>query len=307
MTRPISVRQLQCFLAVAEERSFRRAAERLAITQPPLSRQIAELETALGVRLLDRNTHSVQLTPVGEVALHRFSSLMDEFDAAVAHVTQASHQLPRLRLGILNWVQLRGLTSLENTLMEGGHASGVDVRTTTTIAAVSALRKNELDAAIVLWPASMHRLRGDLVHQVPLMAFVPATSTLARKRSISVRELQALPPFYRFTRAENARMYDEFSRQYAAHGFTPAQAAGAPDALHVFAQIGAGRGSTCLPAPFSLHRYAGVQPRPLREQIMVPVVLVTHLRLPQEFHDVLVSATAGMLRPAAQEPGHSSK
>ncbi|MDN6882442.1 LysR family transcriptional regulator [Variovorax sp. CAN2819] len=307
MTRPISVRQLQCFLAVAQERSFRRAAERLAITQPPLSRQIAELETALGVRLFDRDTHSVRLTPVGEVALHRFSSLMDEFDAAVAHVAHASHQLPRLRLGVLNWVQLRGLASLENTLMAGGHASGVDARTTTTAAAMSALRKNELDAAIVLWPASMQRLRGDLVHEVPLMAFVPATSALARKRSIAVRELEALPPFYRFTRAENARMYDEFTRQYAAHGFTPVEAAGAPDALHVFAQIGAGRGCTCLPAPFSLHRYAGVQPRPLRERIMVPVVLVTHLRLPQELHDILVAATADMLKTAPEKAGRSSK
>lgn len=307
MTRPISVRQLQCFLAVAEERSFRRAAERLAITQPPLSRQIAELEAALGVRLLDRNTHGVRLTSVGEVAQRRFSSLMSEFDAAVAHVAQASHQLPRLRLGVLNWVQLRGIAALEHTLVAGNHASGVDVCTTTTAAAVSALRKNDLDAAIVLWPASMHRLRGDLVHEVPLMAFVPAASALARRRSIRVRELQALPPFFRFSRAENARMYDEFTRQYAAHGFDPPQEAGAPDALHVFAQIGAGFGCTCLPAPFSLHRYAGVQPRPLREQIMVPLVLLTSSRLPHALHDTLVSATTGMLRTARDESVQPAK
>ncbi|WP_093345166.1 LysR family transcriptional regulator [Variovorax sp. PDC80] len=298
MTRPISVRQLQCFLAVAQERSFRRAAERLSITQPPLSRQIAELETALGVRLFDRNTHGVRLTPVGEVALRRFSSLMGEFDAAVADVAQASHQLPRLRLGVLNWVQLDGLAAMEHSLVEGGHASGVDARTTTTIAAMSALRKNDLDAAIVLWPASMHRLRGDLVGEVPLMAFVPATSALARKRAIPVRELQALPPFFRFARAENSRMYDEFTRQYASHGFVPSQEAGGPDALHVFAQIGSGRGCTCLPAPFSLHRYAGVQPRPLRERIMVPLVLLTSLRLAQEYHDILAAMATDMLRAA---------
>ena len=301
MTRSISARQLQCFLAVAQERNFRRAAERLAITQPPLSRQIAELEAALGVRLFDRNTHGVRLTPAGEVALRRFSSLMHEFDAAIAHVAQASQNLPRLRLGVLNWVQLRGLAAMEHALVEGGHASGVDVRTTTTAAAVSALRKSDLDAAIVLWPASMHRLRGDLIHQVPLMAFVPAASALARRRAIALRELQTMPPFFRFTRAENSRMYDEFTRQYAAHGFIPEEEAGAPDALHVFAQIGSGRGCTCLPAPFSLHRYAGVQPRPLREQIMVPLVLLTSSRVSQELHDTLVGASATMLRAARND------
>lgn len=296
MTRPISVRQLQSFLAVAEERSFRRAAERLAITQPPLSRRIAELEAALGLRLFDRNTHGVRLTPAGEVALRRFSSLMEEFDAAVAHVAQAAHQRPRLRLGVLNWVQLRGIAQMERSVVEGGHASGVDVRTTTTAAAVTALRKKHLDAAIVLWPASMHRLRGDLVHEVPLMAFVPAASALARKRAIRLSELRALPPFFRFARAENTRMYDEFSRQYAAHGFTPSEEAGAPDALHVFAQIGSGSGCTCLPAPFALHRYAGVQPRPLREQVMVPLVLLTSALHPQALHDTLVAAAGRMLQ-----------
>jgi len=296
MTRPVTVRQLRYFLAVAEERNFRRAAERLAITQPPLSRQIAELEAALGVQLFDRDTHGVRLTPAGEMGLRSFSQLMHGFDAALEHVAQASNDRPRLRLGVLNWVDLRGLAAMERRLVEAGYVSGIDVRTTTTIAAASALRGNGLDAAIVLWPASMHRLRGDMVDQVPLMAFVPSASALARRRRIAVRDLQSLPPFFRFSRAENSRMYDEFTRQYAAHGFSPIEEAGAPDPLHVFAQIGSGHGCTCLPAPFSRHRYAGVQPRPLREQIMVPLVLLTSLRTTQELHNALVKDATRMLR-----------
>jgi DNA-binding transcriptional LysR family regulator len=191
MTRPVTVRQIRYFLAVAEERNFRRAAERLAITQPPLSRQVAELESELGVQLLERDTHGVRLTSAGELAMRSFAELMHSFDAALEHVAQAANKLPRLRLGVLNWVHLRRLSAMERSLVEAGHASGIDVQTTTTIAAASALRRNELDAAIVLWPASMYRLRGDLVDQVPLVAFVPAASELARQRRIAVRDLQS--------------------------------------------------------------------------------------------------------------------
>jgi DNA-binding transcriptional LysR family regulator len=78
--RNIDVRQLRYFVAVAEELNFRRAAERLHITQPPLSRQIAALEAALGVPLLERDTRAVRLTPAGEAAQREFARLLQRFD-----------------------------------------------------------------------------------------------------------------------------------------------------------------------------------------------------------------------------------
>ena len=76
MRSKLDLRHLRYFVVVAEELNFRRAAERLFISQPPLSRQIRELETILGTTLLERDTTRVQLTAAGRLALRRAKKLL---------------------------------------------------------------------------------------------------------------------------------------------------------------------------------------------------------------------------------------
>jgi DNA-binding transcriptional LysR family regulator len=78
----VELRHLRYFVAIAEERSFTRAAERLWVAQPGLSTQIRQLETELGVQLFDRHTRGVDLTPVGELFLDRARSALAAVDAA---------------------------------------------------------------------------------------------------------------------------------------------------------------------------------------------------------------------------------
>jgi DNA-binding transcriptional LysR family regulator len=279
MNRSIDIRQLRYFIAVAEERSYRRAAERLHITQPPLSRQITELETALGTPLLVRNTRSVRLTPAGQTALESFSDLVRRFDAAVARVAGSATELPRLRLALLSWFDMKGLPAFERELKRSGRAIGVEVSTATSLEAITRVHRGELDAALVAGPTAMRGLPNVVVGRIRLAAFVPRSSALAQRRTLSLQDLNRVPPFFRFRRGSNTFLYDHFDEQYRSLGFRPARESDAPDALGVLAQIGAGRGCTIMPEPLLKQRHPGVVGRRLREMVTVDMAMVTSTAL----------------------------
>src|SRR6266436_4498378 len=106
MNRP-SLWELECFVAVAEELHFsnaaKRAAKRLHISQPPLSRQIQALETKLGVQLLRRKTRTVELALPGEVFLDDAREILRHLDrAALAAHRSGGGEIERLRLGFIS-------------------------------------------------------------------------------------------------------------------------------------------------------------------------------------------------------------
>ena len=98
----VAIYELQCFVAVAEELNFSRAAKRLHMSQPPLSRQIQSLESKLGVRLLNRNTRSVALTSAGTLYLEDARQILTRLDAAAASARRAvTGEILRLRLAFV--------------------------------------------------------------------------------------------------------------------------------------------------------------------------------------------------------------
>ncbi|MEH6435187.1 LysR family transcriptional regulator [Massilia sp. DD77] len=109
----IDLKQLKYFLAVAEEKSFSRAAERLHISQPPLSQQIMKLESELGVRLFTRTTRSFELTVAGKALMVEAAELLAKMRMTIDTIRQIDRgEVGRLRVGIVGsamWGPIPGL------------------------------------------------------------------------------------------------------------------------------------------------------------------------------------------------------
>ncbi len=109
----IDLKQLRYFLAVAEEKSFSRAAERLHISQPPLSQQIMKLESELGVRLFTRTTRSFELTVAGKALMGEAAELLAKMRMTIDTIRQIDRgEVGRLRVGIVGsamWGPIPGL------------------------------------------------------------------------------------------------------------------------------------------------------------------------------------------------------
>lgn len=272
--RSIDIRQLRYFLVLAEELNFRRAAERLHLTQPPLSRQIAALEAALGVPLLDRDGPATRLTPAGRRAQIAFAAAVQAFDAALGEAAGGAHVDRPLRLGLPWWVDMSSFQSLDQAWRRASGRAALEPVLEIGPRLLEGLRKHSLDAALVAMPHDLQGLRHVPVARLRHVVLVPSASPLARKRALRLRELEALPAFLRFAKRQNPALWMHYQRQYEAAGFRPAAEAEAPGTTATLALIAAGRGGTLMPAAMARQRYAGVACRRLLDEVSVDVHLV---------------------------------
>lgn len=178
----MELRHLRYFVAVAEELSFRRAAERLHIAQPPLSAQIKNLELDLKVRLLERTTRTVTLTHAGRVFLEEARSVLAAFAQAEQRAHDAQHGLAgTLRVGIIAPVTggwLAGILRRFRQRYPGVQLSLFDLTSTEQL---RRLHDQELDAGLLRPPITFPELDYKFVGESRQVLALPAGHPLARK------------------------------------------------------------------------------------------------------------------------------
>ena len=180
----MDVRQLEYFVAVAEELSFTRAAARCHVVQSALSYQIARLEREHGVTLFERTSRSVRLAAAGELLLPRARAVLDELDVARAELAELAGVITgRLRLGMVGSTG-QAAPVVERTLAAFHHrhpAVEIAIRDTGSRHMAEQVRAGELDMAFVGLFAD--QLPADLVHRIltdePLVAALPRGHPLA--------------------------------------------------------------------------------------------------------------------------------
>jgi DNA-binding transcriptional LysR family regulator len=189
----LETRELTYFVAVAEELHFGRAALRLGVTQPPLSRAIRQLERRLGVTLLERTSQRVTLTAAGEVLLAESRPILDAVAAAARKARRAGQPGPRLLLTIspCGDTLLRDILAAYESDPDAIPVD-IDVR---TVGRLAYLREGHADVAFLHGPApaGLHGLDTDELMVERPVAVLPRTHRLAGRKSLRLNDLRGEP------------------------------------------------------------------------------------------------------------------
>lgn len=185
----VEVRQLRYFVAVAEELHFGRAADRLGMAQPPLSRAIRELERQLGVRLFERTTRRVQLAPAGEVLLRDARTALEAVTAAAHRARQAGSTSPKLRVALKADVDGGLLPQILDTYAADSAALPPELVLGGFGRQPQALRDGLADVALVLHPFEGRGLDSEPLLTEPVLAALAATDPLAARPRLCLADL----------------------------------------------------------------------------------------------------------------------
>ncbi|EOZ4774490.1 LysR substrate-binding domain-containing protein [Pseudomonas aeruginosa] len=264
----MELRRLRYFIAVAEELHFGRAAERLGISQPPLSQQIQALEEEIGARLFERTNRRVELTDAGRLFL-------DESRQVLAQVDKAVLLARRAHLGELGELKI-GFTSsapFTSTIPSSIHAFRkaypdvhLDLQEMSSRQVLKALLEESLQVGVIR-PLALP----DAVHWVelfrePLVAVLRADHPLAAgsEDGLAIAAL-AEEPFVFFPRSYGTGLYDQVIALTRQAGFSPRIAQEASEAMTIIGLVSAGLGVSILPASFRRTRVDGVVYRTLSD------------------------------------------
>jgi DNA-binding transcriptional LysR family regulator len=191
----MDIAALQAFLAVAETGSFSRAAERIFLTQPAISKRIALLEDELGAKLFDRVGRSPQLTPAGQALAARARELLKDFEDVRRVITNLGGTIGgELRLAMSHHVGLHRLPPALKRFHDSYPDVRLDLRFMDSEQACHAVAQGELDVAIVTLPPDADAaLRLDQVWDDPLDIVVGRNHPLAREKSVTPKQLLDYP------------------------------------------------------------------------------------------------------------------
>jgi DNA-binding transcriptional LysR family regulator len=287
----VDIRQLNYFIAVAEERHFGRAAKRLHMAQPPLSQQIRQLEEQLGVRLLNRTTRRVDLTAAGQLLLDRGRQIVNDIGTLEADVYQVG----------------KGATGVLRVGFSGSATYGVmpqiarlakQVLPGLSLALNGEMLTPSMEAGLLRPPVSSQEIDYRVVAQEPLVVAVPSFSALAEDRSVAMHELQDQDFIAYAPESVLYRITSDLCRQA---GFQPRITQVVGETSTMLAFVAAGGGVAVMPSRVRAFQLDGVAYREIENVPSVELAVAwlrgNHSTLLQNFLDVVAAATAAQPLP----------
>lgn len=293
---------LRYFAVLAEELHFGRAAERLTITQPPLSSGIKALEEALGVRLFERNSKHVELTPAGRAYLAEVRLVLDRVaQASETARAVAAGQQGRLEIGFTGSMAYRGLPAVVRAFARQAPAIEVCLREMSSTEQIDALRRRQIDAGFLNAGTLPEGLFCAPLADDHFVACLPEDHPLAAEAALDLRAL-AEAPFVMFSREVAPANHDNVIALFQRAGIHPRTRHAARQWLTVVALVASGLGVALVPASLAQAGIQGARFVPLCGLHHPTVgVLAWHAETPPP----ALRAFLGVAVPGAWSPGGS--
>jgi DNA-binding transcriptional LysR family regulator len=297
----MDLRHLRYFVAVAEERHFTRAAERLGIKQPPLSLQIRQLEQELGTPLFRRLTRGVELTEPGTLLLDEARQILEQVERTKANVrNRARGETGHIRVGFAGatYFQPRvpALVQTYRRRYPGVVLSPVQGNTPDLVEAV---QNGSVDVAFVRPPlGDRQEITVHPLVEETMRIVLPSNHPLARKRSVSLASL-AHETFILFPRAIGPGLHDSIIASCQRAGFSPILGQEAPQIAYIVYLVAAGFGISIVPQSIEQIRADGVVYVPIEGKApRAPISLAVR----KDNRSAVIRNFVALARPRARAP-----
>ena len=216
----MELRHVRYFLAVAESLNFSKAAQQLHIAQPPLSRQIRQLEDELGVELFVRNHHRVQLTKAGRAFLDEGRKLVVQ----AGHAAEAARHAQKGESGIVRIGIASGLGGVVAKAVAENckRFPGINIECKDIFSSLQNenLEKGEIDLGFLRPPVDQVKLDCELLFEEEFVVVLPRNHRFAKRKFVKLKEV-ADEPLIIFDRHFSTGLYDRILGLYSRQGLTP--------------------------------------------------------------------------------------
>jgi DNA-binding transcriptional LysR family regulator len=246
----MELRHLRYFAAVGEALSFTKAAARLRVAQPALSRQVQDLEDEIGVDLLRRGARGVTLTPEGRLFLEQVRELLKRTDASIEKVRSfANGGYSDLRVGYAPTLAVEILPPGIEAFRRSMPRAKLWLHDLSSDELVAGLRNGTLDLAIMAKANGDHTtgIEFELLRTYPLCVALAATHPFARLKSVPLEKIAA-EPLIGMRRSDYPEYYPALELLFASIGAKPRLAVECDSSSSLLIEVEAGHGiALCLP------------------------------------------------------------
>lgn len=292
----MDLRHLRYFIAVAEELSFTKGAERLHKAQPPVSQQIRQLEDEIGVTLLNRTRRHVELTEAGRVFLDQARQILRSTESAVVQAQRAQRgEIGRLTVGFFEHMSYTLLPPILRAYRDRFPSVDVQLRWFPVISQAEALRRGDLDIAFLRPVPDMNEVTWETILEEPFVLAVPSDHPLASVEAVSLKSC-AQEPFLMYKAEMAPDFHAMHLRMCASAGFVPKVASEVGQVYTLLGLVSSGAGIGFVPASVQRVHFDHVAYKPIQgKQMTYEVMLGWSQRNPTPLMTAFVETAKSVL------------